>query len=74
MQIWGLRKCRHGLGQQQFGALWQLVAGLCHSRAAGYLNEGLGFGDVMIVEDQKHNLQMLKGHLLTGALNIASIC
>ena len=58
MQIWGLRKCRRGLDQQ-------LVVGLCYSRVAGCLNEVLGFGDVMIAEDQKRNLHILKIHILT---------
>ena len=64
MKIWDLRKCRCGLGQQQFGALWQLVAGLCHSRPAGYLNEVFGFGDVLITKDHKRNLYVLKSHVL----------
>ena len=60
----GFGKCRRGPDQQHFGALWQLVAGLCHSRAACYLNEVLGFGDVLIAEDQKRNLHVLKIHVL----------
>ena len=59
MQIWGLRKYRRGLGQQQFGVLWQLVAGLCYSNAAGYSNEVLGFGDVLITEDQSETRRVM---------------
>ena len=32
--------------------------------AAGYLNEVLGFGDILITEDQKRNLHALKSHVL----------
>ena len=43
----------------------QLVAGLCYSMAVGCLNEVFGFGDVLITEDHKRNLHMLKSHVLT---------
>ena len=43
----------------------QLVVGLCCSSAIGVLNEVLGFGDVLIAEDHKRILHMLKSHVLT---------
>ena len=67
-------KHRRGLDQQHLGVLWQLVAGLCHSRAAGYLNEVLGFGDVLIAKDQKRNLHVLKSHVLMEDYVLNHVC